>query len=54
VKLLLDMNLSPALADLLAEAGHDAAHWSAVGDRDETDRAIMAFARAGGREGAWS
>jgi predicted nuclease of predicted toxin-antitoxin system len=46
MKLLLDMNLSPRLEPLLAEAGVEAVHWSLVGRGDATDAEIMAHARA--------
>jgi predicted nuclease of predicted toxin-antitoxin system len=44
VKLLLDVNLSPALAALLSEAGHDVVHWSDVGDFRAPDVTIMGWA----------
>ena len=37
MKLVLDMNLSPLLADLLQQQGHEAVHWSAIGDPRATD-----------------
>jgi len=46
MKILVDMNLSPRWAVLLAEAGMDAAHWSALGPADAHDTAIMTYARA--------
>jgi predicted nuclease of predicted toxin-antitoxin system len=46
VNLLLDMNLSPALAGLLSSLGHDVVHWSEVGDYRATDVVIMAWAKA--------
>lgn len=49
MKLLLDMNLSPALADALTAAGWDTRHWSAVGSIDAADAAIMLWARANQR-----
>jgi predicted nuclease of predicted toxin-antitoxin system len=45
MKLLLDMNLSPNLAGLLGESGHEAIHWSDVGNPRATDREIMDWAR---------
>jgi predicted nuclease of predicted toxin-antitoxin system len=48
VKLLLDMNMSPALAEYLREAGHDAIHWSAVGAVTATDPTISAYAATAG------
>jgi predicted nuclease of predicted toxin-antitoxin system len=44
VKLLLDMNISPAWAPILSEQGHDVVHWSTVGAPDAPDTAIMARA----------
>ncbi|WP_295879244.1 DUF5615 family PIN-like protein [uncultured Thiohalocapsa sp.] len=49
MKLLLDMNLSPALAQALTAAGWDALHWSSVGPVDASDAAIMLWARANQR-----
>jgi predicted nuclease of predicted toxin-antitoxin system len=46
VKLLLDMNLSPAWVPFLAQAGVDAVHWSSVGSATAPDREVMAWARA--------
>ena len=48
MKLLLDMNLSPRWRGVLAAAGHDATHWSEVGDSRAADADIMGFAE---REG---
>jgi predicted nuclease of predicted toxin-antitoxin system len=48
VKLLLDMNLSPRWAELLRQAGHDAVHWSTVGQATAEDQALMAWARTHG------
>lgn len=48
MKLLVDMNLSPRWVDLLAEAGFEAAHWSALGAGDAPDTEIMAFAKTNG------
>jgi predicted nuclease of predicted toxin-antitoxin system len=44
MKLVLDMNLSPALADLLVAAGFDAVHWSKIGAPNATDAHIMSRA----------
>lgn len=46
MKLLIDMNLSPRWAADLTTAGHEAWHWSQVGDIHATDAEIMAWARA--------
>ena len=45
MRLLLDMNLSPALCQPLKAAGHEAVHWSAVGEPSAPDEAVMAYAR---------
>jgi len=44
VRLLLDMNLSPALTALLSDAGHDVVHWSDSGDFRAPDVTIMRWA----------
>jgi predicted nuclease of predicted toxin-antitoxin system len=49
VKLLLDQNLSPVLATLLGELGHDAVHVRTLGLSTATYDRIMAEAVAGGR-----
>lgn len=46
MKILVDMNLTPRWTRLLADAGFEAAHWSALGPHDAPDAAIMAFAKA--------
>ena len=48
MKILLDMNLTPAWCDILAAAGHEAEHWSHLGPPDATDADILDFARQGG------
>jgi predicted nuclease of predicted toxin-antitoxin system len=48
MKLLVDMNLSPDWCPVLRSQGHEAAHWSDVGDPRATDAAIMTWAAAGG------
>lgn len=45
MKLLVDMNLSPRWAAFLADAGHGADHWSAIGPTTAPDVDIMAYAR---------
>lgn len=45
MRLLLDMNLSPALCQPLKVAGHEAVHWSAVGKPSAPDEVVMAYAR---------
>lgn len=46
MKLLIDMNLSPRWAGVLADAGFEATHWSVLGAGDAPDKAIMNFAKA--------
>jgi predicted nuclease of predicted toxin-antitoxin system len=46
VRLLIDMNLSPAWVDFLGAAGIEAVHWASVGERDALDTDIMAHAAA--------
>lgn len=42
---MVDMNLSPRWATLLADAGFEAAHWSTLGALNAPDSEIMGFAR---------
>jgi predicted nuclease of predicted toxin-antitoxin system len=44
MKVLIDMNLSPAWTTFLSEANIPATHWSEVGPIDAPDRSIMAYA----------
>ena len=44
MKFLVDENLSPILADLLGEAGHDASHVRNLGMQGATDHVVMAKA----------
>jgi len=46
MKLLIDMNLSPRWAGILADAGIEAAHWATLGARNAPDSEIMAYAGA--------
>jgi len=48
MKLLVDMNLSPRWVNILADAGIEAVHWSALGAVNALDSEIMAFAKAKG------
>ncbi|MFW5856990.1 MAG: DUF5615 family PIN-like protein [Planctomycetota bacterium] len=48
MKILLDMNLTPAWCETLARHGHECAHWSAIGDPRAADRVIMEWAKANG------
>ncbi len=48
MKILIDMNLSPAWSDLLTREGLQAAHWSSVGNPRASDDVIMNWARENG------
>jgi len=48
MKLLVDMNLSPAWAAVLTQAGWETIHWSGAGNPRATDAEIMAWARQRG------
>ncbi len=48
MKLLVDMNLSPRLAELLTHGGVNAVHWSKVGSPDAPDHELMGYARTQG------
>jgi len=45
VKILIDMNLPPAWESFLVANGHEAQHWSNVGDPRAPDRTLMEWAR---------
>jgi predicted nuclease of predicted toxin-antitoxin system len=45
MRLLIDMNLTPRWVQELASGGHDALHWSQVGDPAASDSEICTFAR---------
>lgn len=45
MKLLVDMNLSPRWAGMLAGFGFEAVHWSTLGAMNAPDSEIMAYAR---------
>ena len=47
-RLLVDMNLSPGWIPLLLAAGHEAVHWSEIGDPRAPDTALMQWAMANG------
>lgn len=46
MRFLIDMNLSPSWVPFLQNAGFEAAHWSAVGAADASDRTLMQWAAA--------
>lgn len=48
MKLIVDMNLSPAWIPVLQVAGHEALHWSVVGDPRAQDSEVMTWARRNG------
>ena len=48
MKLVIDMNLSPRWADVLGNAGFEAAHWSMLGPAFAPDAEIMAYAKVNG------
>jgi predicted nuclease of predicted toxin-antitoxin system len=48
MRLLIDMNLSPAWIPVLKDAGHGAIHWSTVGSPKASDHEILAWAKAKG------
>jgi predicted nuclease of predicted toxin-antitoxin system len=48
MKILIDMNLSPAWASVLEEAGHTAIHWSTIGSSNASDREVLLWAKANG------
>ena len=45
MKIVIDMNLSPAWVHTFADANIEALHWSSAGDPKATDRTIMEWAR---------
>lgn len=45
MKLLVDMNLSPAWVAIFQEAGWEAVHWSEVGQPSDRDEVILTWAR---------
>jgi predicted nuclease of predicted toxin-antitoxin system len=47
MKILIDMNLSPLWVEALRQGGHDAVHWSQVGDPGAPDRVLMEWAITG-------
>jgi predicted nuclease of predicted toxin-antitoxin system len=46
MKILIDMNLSPDLVEVLQNNGLDAVHWSEIGAGNAPDREIMAWAKS--------
>jgi len=48
VRVLVDMNLSPAWIQILSSAGIPARHWSSIGAADADDATIFSWARENG------
>ena len=48
MRLIVDMNLSPAWVEFLAASGFEASHWSQLGAPAAADVEIMAYARSVG------
>ena len=48
MKILIDMNISPAWVSRLNQAGYEAVHWSTVGNPDAQDREILKWAKQTG------
>jgi predicted nuclease of predicted toxin-antitoxin system len=41
VKIVIDVNLSPRWVDALVRHGHEAIHWSGIGESDAADATIL-------------
>jgi predicted nuclease of predicted toxin-antitoxin system len=48
MKILVDMNLSPAWVKFLTNVGYETAHWSEIGSGDASDIELMAWAARNG------
>ncbi|MBW2138511.1 MAG: DUF5615 family PIN-like protein [Deltaproteobacteria bacterium] len=48
MKIVIDMNLSPQWVKALKQGGHEAVHWSDIGEANAIDRVILAWARSNG------
>ena len=44
MKILIDVNLSPAWVSVLVEAGHTAFHWSTIGSLNPSDSEVLLWA----------
>jgi predicted nuclease of predicted toxin-antitoxin system len=44
LKVIIDVNLSAVWAEYLQGRGHEAMHWSEIGEHNASDRMIMAYA----------
>lgn len=49
MKLVIDMNLSPAWVSVLERDGHEVAHWSTVGAPNAKDREILRWTKEHGQ-----
>ena len=49
MKILIDMNLSPDLVNVLENDGFETIHWSSVGEINARDRDIMEWAKSNGQ-----
>lgn len=47
MRILIDMNLSPAWVDYLNSLGHEAVHWSTLGPGDAADTVLLEYAANG-------
>lgn len=48
MKILIDVNLSPAWVSILEKAGYIALHWSTVGSLDASDHEVFSWAKNNG------
>jgi len=48
MKILIDMNLSPEWVSVLKAAGHEAVHWSHIGQQSARDTEILSWAKSHG------
>ncbi len=48
MKILIDMNLSPKWSEVLSRHGHEAVHWSTIGEFNADDFEIMRWAAENG------
>jgi len=48
MKILIDMNLSPAWVEEFATHGIKAVHWTSIGDFDAPDKVLMKYAKDNG------
>jgi len=48
MKILIDMNLPPLLAEILNRAGYESIHWFSIGNPQAADSEIMNYARENG------